>query len=374
MFENSGLTEFTGDLRSLAEAESMFKDSKVSRFYALMPKLKHGKGMFVSDKHLGRFVSRTPSLVNGREMFRDTGLTSWVGDLTGLTNGYKMFYNCQLDLESVERLGTMIRDVSEENKTRQQDKDSDFYTTIHLCLGYDVTAVSDDEKQRTFAALNRMKEKGWTVAVYNNGGIYTDGIWTPFDNVEEMLAENYSIVEIANVSENLKNLVSGHEMFASPYNPLYDNEILVKFVGNLSSLEDGSYMFARCSSLRYFHGVRMSRLTEATAMFEGCTNLAQCEGDLSKVTNGTRMFAGCTSFHNMPQDLSSLETATEMFEDCTLHYDSVLSAAERIKDWSGSEEQHTLTVDIIERESLTPDEVLALQQAYSAKGWDIQFS
>jgi hypothetical protein len=58
-------------------------------------------------------------------------------------------------------------------------------------------------------------------------------------------------------------------------------------------------------------------------MFQGCTSLTTFIGDLSSLTDGTSMFQGCTSLETFIGDLGSLTEGENMFTGCKLDAESV---------------------------------------------------
>ena len=111
---------------------------------------------------------------------------------------------------------------------------------------------------------------------------------------------------------------------------------LVSFIGDLSSLVNGSYMFY-CSLLESFYGdssgspVNLSSLMNGYSMFAG-TSLTSFNSDLSSLTNGYNMFydTPLTSFNS---DLSNLTNGSYMFYKTSLtSFNSDLSSLVDGKD------------------------------------------
>ena len=92
--------------------------------------------------------------------------------------------------------------------------------------------------------------------------------------------------------------------------------ILSEFESDLSSLRDGSTMFAFCLNLTSFNS-NLSNLTVGTSMFNSCLSLTSFEGDLPSLTNGYDMFTSCTNITEFSSDLSSLTIGDSMFRDCS---------------------------------------------------------
>ena len=81
-------------------------------------------------------------------------------------------------------------------------------------------------------------------------------------------------------------------------------------------IKDGTSIFEGCSNLATFEG-DLSGLVNGTSMFAG-TKLASYKGDLKSLETGTSMFAGCTALKSFVADLSALTTGTNMFNGAAL--------------------------------------------------------
>ena len=92
--------------------------------------------------------------------------------------------------------------------------------------------------------------------------------------------------------------------------------ILTEFTSDLSSLTDGSCMFAGCSNLTSFSS-DLSSLTDSFSMFDSCSNLTSFSSDLPSLTNGYNMFYYCKNLTSFSSDLSSLTNGESMFGTCS---------------------------------------------------------
>ena len=123
---------------------------------------------------------------------------------------------------------------------------------------------------------------------------------------------------VANIqTERIKNsyhIFGGDTMTQCP---------LVSFIGDLSSLVDGSYMFNN-TLLESFYGdssgspVNLSSLTNGFYMFCDCTKLTSFNSDLRSLTNGDTMFKGCENLTSFNSDLRSLTNGDTMFDSTSL--------------------------------------------------------
>jgi len=93
--------------------------------------------------------------------FYCNNLTSFTADLSSLTNGNYMFYDCKLDTASVQNIADTIKDVNGlENNCSEG---------IYPIINIGISNSTPNEQEE--AAFNKMKSKGWTV--YVNGSEYT---------------------------------------------------------------------------------------------------------------------------------------------------------------------------------------------------------
>ena len=118
----------------------------------------------------------------------------------------------------------------------------------------------------------------------------------------------FSGTSLTSFSGDLSNLVNGYEMFAYCEN-------LTSFSSDLSSLEDGQGMFSQCTNLTSF-SIDLPNLTNGYSMFYFCENLTSFNQDLSSLIYGSFMFEGCYNLTSFKGDLSSLTSGDEMFAYC----------------------------------------------------------
>lgn len=126
---------------------------------------------------------------------------------------------------------------------------------------------------------------------------------------------------------NLTSLTVAEGMFSGCEN-------LTTFDTDLSSLTDGSYMFSGCINLATFTS-DLSSLTNGRQMFAYSNKLTTFSNNLSSLTNGYDMFYYCPNFTTFASDLSSLTNGHGMFRGCKLDTDSITHIAETIKDVNG---------------------------------------
>ena len=102
------------------------------------------------------FISDTPSLTSGKQMFKNTSLTTFCGELSALENGEEMFgTGVKLDYDSVLSIVDSIKDVS------------GISCTHYIHIGYnssDSELVSEKDSLTT-----EFTNKGWNVIWLKDG-------------------------------------------------------------------------------------------------------------------------------------------------------------------------------------------------------------
>lgn len=116
-----------------------------------LSELVNGDYFFKNHPELHTFISDTPSLVSGRQMFWGTSLTTFRGGLSALIDGYGMFgKGVKLDYESILYIVDSLSPIQSGQ--------------IHI--GYDSTSLSEEDK---ISFSEELRDKGWTVTWYPDG-------------------------------------------------------------------------------------------------------------------------------------------------------------------------------------------------------------
>lgn len=108
----------------------------------------------------------------------------------------------------------------------------------------------------------------------------------------------------------------------------------------------------------------MPRLEYAHGMFSN-TPLKSFAGDLSSLTDGSNMFAGCTVLTSFTSELPSLTNGSSMFYKCKLDAESLECIADTLPTVTGSPR-----IEIGYGSLATPADAQAAQAAIQAKGWN----
>ena len=200
-FQNCNkLVKFETDLRHLQEAEQMFYGCKLLTKIEVgsLDSLRNGKEMFKNSR-LYTFVNDLPCLENGEGMFDCTTLESFYGALPCLENGNNMFKNCKLTPISVRCIASTL-----------PDKANGSVITIGINLA---KASSEDEllqqlnqyaKEAVFDSWEDLKkkfsDKGWNAKFLYKGNVNTPVTYSPRDR--QYIAPIFAkLVEV----ENKKN-------------------------------------------------------------------------------------------------------------------------------------------------------------------------
>ena len=121
--------------------------------YAL-PELICGDYFFKGHKELRKFIGDMPSLKSGVDMFKDTSLTVFLGELSSLTNGRGMFgKGVKLDYDSIISIVDSLSKMTD-----------DEIHSIHI--GYDTKLVTSDDISEFEKELT---QKGWSFTWYPDG-------------------------------------------------------------------------------------------------------------------------------------------------------------------------------------------------------------
>jgi hypothetical protein len=121
-----------------------------------LPELVIGDYLFKGWTEMTSFISDTPSLTSGKQMFKNTSLTTFCGELSALENAEEMFgAGVKLDYNSVLCIVDSIKDVSDMGSSRN----------IHI--GYN---SSDSELVSEKDSLtSEFANKGWNVIWLKDG-------------------------------------------------------------------------------------------------------------------------------------------------------------------------------------------------------------
>lgn len=162
------------------------------------------------------------------------------------------------------------------------------------------------------------KEVTWTRINGAQNDAWNPNITKVVNNEAFIGSEKYATVETSKLKD-------GSGMFYSSN--------LSEFSSDLSSLENGTYMFWGTNKLETFV-CDMPHLTKGNSMFENSgvngTGLTTFIGDLSSLEKGDNMFNGCNNLETFISDLSSLKSASTMFFYTKLSVDSVSCIADTV--------------------------------------------
>lgn len=121
-----------------------------------LPELVVGDYLFKGWRELTSFISDTPSLISAKQMFKNTSLTTFCGELSALENAEEMFgTGVKLDYDSIINIVDSINDVKNLNGNH----------TIHI--GYN-SADSEFVKEKD-SLTSELLSKGWDVIWLKDG-------------------------------------------------------------------------------------------------------------------------------------------------------------------------------------------------------------
>lgn len=121
-----------------------------------LPELVVGDYLFKGWTEMTAFISDTPSLVSAKEMFRNTSLTTFYGELSSLESADHMFgHGVKLDYDSVLNIVDSIKDVK------------DIAGTHNIEIGYN--SADNQLVEELNAFQTELKSKGWNVTWLKDG-------------------------------------------------------------------------------------------------------------------------------------------------------------------------------------------------------------
>lgn len=261
LFENcSSLTSFTGSLGSLENGQSLFIGSpNLNTFYANIDSLTNGTAMFKNTK-ISTFYNELPSLEKGDEMFNSTPLIKFEINMPSLESANSMFQNCVV----LETFNSVLGSLKSGN--------SMFYNCDKLeSLILDMPSLESGENM--FYSCSKLKSFTGSLSSLKRGNcMFEQTVIATFvtDNLDSLESGNkmFWANKFLNWSIDLPKLKDGFQMFYGSIRPGGNNG-LQTFTADLSSLENGTQMFAECSSLQNFNCV-LPKLDSAVEMFKSC--------------------------------------------------------------------------------------------------------
>jgi hypothetical protein len=121
-----------------------------------LPELVVGDYLFKGWAEMTAFISDTPSLISAKEMFRNTSLTTFCGELSSLESADHMFGNgVKLDYDSVLNIVDSIKDVK------------DIAGAHNIEIGYNSSDIQLVEELNAFQT--ELNAKGWNVTWLKDG-------------------------------------------------------------------------------------------------------------------------------------------------------------------------------------------------------------
>lgn len=127
----SGLTSWVGDMLNLKIA---FNGSD---------------GLFARNENLSTFIGDLSSLTDGRRMFYEcNALTTFIGDLSSLENGMGMFNDTQLSVESVEIIADTLPEIT---------------NSATITVDFQTPPSSTTELTAYMTAMTPIVDKGWVL-------------------------------------------------------------------------------------------------------------------------------------------------------------------------------------------------------------------
>lgn len=271
-------------------------------------------------------------------------LTSFDSELSSLEDAPGMFFNCNLDSQSVEKIlssiptytsgeHTLTLTIQESAKEKFQEITGQ---TIELGNFYDISYKG--WRINVFIKDNRLVQTPYdiyknAISLEDDGSISVKNLYIP--DASAWNKEIYQQYKLTITSVNSDKAYNGDtficniqsEYIENGDNLFLNNKNLVSFEGNLNALTSANYMFKNCYALTSFEN-DLSNLISAKDMFLNCENLSIFNGDISKLSDGTNMFIGCVlNSTSIEHILNSIPTYTEGTHNLGLTLKTVEEAA-----------------------------------------------
>ena len=245
-------------------------------------------------------------------------LTSFNGDLSLLKNAPGMFFNCNLDAQSVENILSSLStyDSGEHNIT----------LTIQ-------ESAKESFQQITGSSLEmgqfyNISFKGWNIDVFLRDNRYFQ---TPYDIYKDTihLEENGSL-----------SLKSYYIPDASKWN----SEIYHQYNLNITAVENNMAY----NESNFVCNIQSQYIENGTKLFHNCYNLSSFKDPLTSLVDGNSMFLNCEKLTDFECDLSSLSDGTNMFIGCMLNSASIEKILTTIPTYTTGSHKLGLTLLTIE--------------------------
>lgn len=108
-----------------------------------------GEGLFDNASSLTTFIGDLSSLTNGKRMFYGcTALTTFIGDLSSLSDGSNMFFDTNLSVESVEIIADTLPEIT---------------NSAVMTIKHRTPPSSTTELTAYMTAMTPIVDKGWSL-------------------------------------------------------------------------------------------------------------------------------------------------------------------------------------------------------------------
>ena len=243
--------------------------------------LVNGDSLFAYDFNIQEFNGQMPSVVSASSMFECTNITSvhfngQLANFSSLKNGESMFAECPKLTNVKIDCKLLVNGKKMFNKTPITTLDVSSFESVlygqYMFSGTSLTSFEYDlpsliDGSYLFSGCSSLTSFNGKLsnvrildsAFYNNTN-FTTFVTDSLDDVESAVNAFYK-TKMSEWKYNLSSLQNAENMFKNCSN-------LVTFIGDLSSLKNGSSMFSS-SSLRTFQSP-LTKLEIGDGMFSGC--------------------------------------------------------------------------------------------------------
>ena len=221
----------------------MFMDTPLASFNGDLSSLVIGDDMF-RNTSLASFSGDLSNLVNSERMFMDTPLASFSGDLSSLIDGERMFYNSSLASFSSD-LSSLV------NGSQMFDN-----CTSLTSFNGDLSNLSDGSAMFSDTSLESFN--GNLSSLVNGSVMFSDTPLTSFSGDLSSLIDGFHMfmdTPLASFSGDLSSLINGYDMFRetslTPQSVMYIVESIRNIAEEIAKYTSGEIPWVTLDSTTY---------------------------------------------------------------------------------------------------------------------------
>lgn len=290
-------TEIEISFPNLLSGRNMFRDTNLTSFSGDLSSLVDGSSMYYLSTSLTSFSGDLSNLVNGEGMFEGcTNLTLFTADLPKLTNGYGMFQQCY----KLKSFSSKLPSLTDGSYMFFGCSFSKFKGVLNSLTNARCMFVG-------CTSLENIGDYPFNTTEGQEGGLYAHSLETAnymFDGCSNLKTLHFDINKIKDINNLGLDTCSNLQSVSM----------------SLSNLTVTPTCFRNKEKLTQVI-LNVSNLTSVDQMFAGCNNLVGLSLTCPKVSEVRKMFSTENGFGNLKtlalMDLSGQELAQQFFSNNT---------------------------------------------------------